>query len=73
MHLHEYTLFDPDLGTKATHNIAKYPLHHVTYLPAKLYEVATCKIHSHMKDINLIDSCQVHLAVQHASNIEFIR
>ena len=44
MHLQEYTLFDLDLGTKATHNIAKYPLHHVTYVPSKLFEVATSKM-----------------------------
>ena len=30
-------------------------------------------VHSLMKDINLIDSCQAHLPVQYASNIECIR
>ena len=29
-----------DLGFKVTQNIAQYPLHHVTYTPAK-FEVAT--------------------------------
>ena len=38
MHLQENTLFDLDL--KVTQNVAKYPLHHVTYAPAK-FEVAT--------------------------------
>ena len=40
MHLQENTLFDLDLGVKVTQNVAKYPLHHVTYAPAK-FEVAT--------------------------------
>ena len=30
-------------------------------------------VHSLMNDINLFDSCQAHLPVQYASNIEFIR
>ena len=30
-------------------------------------------VHSLMNDIKLIDSCQIHLPVQYASNIEFIR
>ena len=34
MHLQENTLFDLDM------NVAQYPLHHVTYSPAK-FEVAT--------------------------------
>ena len=34
-------LFDlQTLGVKVTQNVAKYPLHHVTYGPAK-FEVAT--------------------------------
>ena len=33
MHLQENTFLD--LGVKATQNIAQYPLHHVTYAPAK--------------------------------------
>ena len=45
MHLQENTLFDLGLGTKATHNITKYPLYLVTYVPAKLFEVATSKMH----------------------------
>ena len=40
MHLQENTLFDLDLGVKVTQNVAQYPLHHVTYAPAK-FEVAT--------------------------------
>ena len=38
MHLQESTLFD--LGVNVTQNFAQYPLHHVTYAPAK-FEVAT--------------------------------
>ena len=30
-------------------------------------------VHSLMKGVNLIDSCQAHLPVQYASNIKFIR
>ena len=37
MHLQENTLFDLDLGV--TLKGAQYPLHHVTYAPAK-FEVA---------------------------------
>ena len=39
MHLQKYTLFDLELGVKATQNVAQYPLHHVTYASAK-FEVA---------------------------------
>ena len=42
MHLQENTLFDLDLGVKATHNVAQYLLHHVTYLGTK-FEVAMSK------------------------------
>ena len=35
MHLQENTLFD--LRIKITRNIAKYPLHHVTYSAAKFW------------------------------------
>ena len=35
-----YSTFDLDLGVKVTQNVAQYPLHHVTYSPAK-FEVAT--------------------------------
>ena len=35
MHLQEITLFDLDLDVKVTQNVTKYPLHHVTYTPAK--------------------------------------
>ena len=38
MHVQENTLFD--LGVKVTIKIGQYPLHHVTYAPAKI-EVAT--------------------------------
>ena len=31
MHLHENALFDLDFGVKVTQDVAKYPLHHVTY------------------------------------------
>ena len=40
MHLHENTLFDLDLGVKVTQDVAKYPLHHVTYSDTQI-EVAT--------------------------------
>ena len=36
-----YLTFDLDLWVKVTWNVAQYPLHHVTYAPAK-FEVATC-------------------------------
>ena len=35
MYLQENTVFDLDLGIKVTWNIAKHPLHHVTYAYAK--------------------------------------
>ena len=40
MHLQENTLFDHDLGVMVTQNVAQYPLHHVTYAPAK-FDIAT--------------------------------
>ena len=40
MHLHENTLFDLDIGVQVTQDVAKYPLHHVTYSDTK-FEVAT--------------------------------
>ena len=42
MHLQENIFFDLDLGVgvKVDRNIAQYPLHQVTYAPAK-FEVAT--------------------------------
>ena len=42
MHLQENTLFELDLGVKVTQNTVQYPLHHVTYTPAK-FEVAMSK------------------------------
>ena len=40
MHLQKKKIFfDLDLGVKVTHNIAKYPLHHVTYSDTK-FEVS---------------------------------
>ena len=44
MHLQENTLsdFDLDLHFKVTQNIGQYPLHHVTYAPAK-FGVAVSK------------------------------
>ena len=41
VHHRKYPLFTFDLyiGVKVTQNFAKYPLHHVTYAPAK-FEVA---------------------------------
>ena len=35
-----YLTFDLDLGINPTRNVAQYPLHHVTYAPAR-FEVAT--------------------------------
>ena len=35
MHLHENALFDLDFGVKVTQDVAKYPLHHVTYSDTK--------------------------------------
>ena len=40
MHLQENVLFHLDVGVKVTQNVAKCPLHHVTYAPAR-FEVAT--------------------------------
>ena len=40
MHLQVNTLFDLNLGVKVTQNVAKYPLHYVTYSGTK-FEVAT--------------------------------
>ena len=42
MHLQISTLFIYDLEVKVTQNITQYPLHHVTYAPAK-FKVATCE------------------------------
>ena len=39
MHLQHNALFDLDLGVNDAGNVAKHPLHHVTYAPAK-FEVA---------------------------------
>ena len=35
-------------------------------------EIFFATVHSLVEDISLIDSCQAHLPVQYASNIEFI-
>ena len=40
MHLHEIALFDLEIGVKVTQDVAKYPLHHVTYSDTK-FEVST--------------------------------
>ena len=40
MHLHENTLYDLDIEDKVTQDVAKYPLHYVTYSDTK-FEVAT--------------------------------
>ena len=40
MHLHENALFDLDFGVKITQDVAKYPLHHVTYSDTK-FEIST--------------------------------
>ena len=39
MELQGSTLYDLDLRVNVTHNVAQYPLHHVTYAPAN-FEVA---------------------------------
>ena len=41
MHLNENTLFDLDLGVKATQDVAQYPLHHVTYSDTKFEVTAS--------------------------------
>ena len=41
MHLQENTLFDVDIGVKATQTVAKYPPHHVTYAPMKFVVVTS--------------------------------
>ena len=40
MHLQGNTFFNLDIRVKVTQNVVQYPLHHVTYSPAK-FEVAT--------------------------------
>ena len=40
MHSQENKVFDLDLGTKVTQDVAQHPLHHVTYAFAKV-DVAT--------------------------------
>ena len=42
MHLQENTLFALDLQVKVTRNVAKCPLHHVTYAPTD-FEVTASK------------------------------
>ena len=42
MHLQEKTLYDLDLWVKVTLNVAKCPLHHVTYAPTE-FEVTMSK------------------------------
>ena len=44
MHLQENTLFDMDFEVKVTQNVAKYPLHYVTFAPAK-FRVVRSKVH----------------------------
>ena len=43
MHLQANTLFDLDLWVKVTRNVAKCPLHHVTYAPTE-FEFTTSKV-----------------------------
>ena len=40
MHLHEIALFVLEIWVKVTQDVAKYPLHHVTYSDTK-FEVST--------------------------------
>ena len=56
MHLQENTLFDLDLGTKVTQNVAQYPQHHVTYAPSK-FDVLhpTVKEKMHLQENTLFD------------------
>ena len=42
MNLQEQTVFNRDLSIKVTHDVAKYPLNHVTYVHVK-FKVATSK------------------------------
>ena len=56
MHLQENTLFDLDLGVKVTRNVAQYPLHHVTYAPAK-FDLTTSHVTEkvHLQENTLFD------------------
>ena len=67
MHLQENTLFDIELGTKATHSIDKYPLHHVTYASSKMFEVATSKMH--LQENTLFDLSPLHFDQYHKTQI----
>ena len=40
MHVLENTLYDLDLKSKVTQNVAQYPPHHMTHAPTK-FEVST--------------------------------
>ena len=56
MHLQEIQYLTFDLGVKVTQNVAKYPLHHVTYSATK-FEVATsnCLGEIHLQENTLFD------------------
>ena len=57
MHLQEITLFDLDPKVNVTRNVAKYPQHHVTYAPAKKFDVAHPMIKEtmHLQENTLFD------------------
>ena len=55
MHLQENSLFNLGIGVNVTQNDSLYPLHHVTYMPAK-FEVATSKARGrHLQENTLFD------------------
>ena len=55
MHLHKSILFDfdIDLRVKITRNVDQYPLHYVTYAPAK-FEVGTVEKEMYLREIHYL-------------------
>ena len=55
-----YVSFDFDLGgVKVTRNIAQYPLHHVTYTPAKFEVLSPTVYLIYKKRDRRTDSCKI--------------
>ena len=74
VHHHKLSLFYLYLGVKVTQNVAQYPLHHVTYAPAKFevamsnslgdaftrkYKMLPCTLHATAKFE--VATCKMHL------------
>ena len=57
MHLQEDALFDLDLWIKVTWNINQYPLHHVTYAPAKFEDAMSNSLGDDTITRNVADGC----------------